>query len=234
MEFVLIHGAFHGAWCWERFIPELQDRGHTALAVDLPVSDPDAGSAEYASTVLDAMTALGEEPIVVGHSMGGVAVPLVAASRPISRMVFLAAFLPEPGASLADQRAREPIDSNIEIPNPEFTDLGDSVFTVGANTAVEMFYNDVPADISDWAVERLRPQAYKFMYEMTPLETWPAYESSYIVCAGDHAVSPDWGRQAARERLNVEPYEIEGGHSPFLSRPEQLADVLDAIARSAY
>lgn len=230
MEFVLVHGAYHGAWCWELLAPELEKRGHSVLTVDLPITDPKAGAAIYATTVLDAMSGLGDEPIVLGHSMGGVVVPLVAAARPVARMAFLAALLPVPGSTLGEQRAREPVDAIVELSAVEFTDLGDRVFEVGPYTARELFYHDAPTEIAEAAIRRLRPQAYLFMDEKAPLQAWPDCEAEYIVCSDDHAVNPAWGRQAASERLNVTAHEIEGGHSPFLTRPSQLADMLDDMA----
>ena len=67
------------------------------------------------------------------------------------------------------------------------------------------------------------------MGESSPLEAWPAVASRYIVCRDDHAMNADWGRRAARERLGVAPIEIDGGHSPFLTRPEELARVIASI-----
>ena len=85
-------------------------------------------------------------------------------------------------------------------------------------------------DLAAWAGVRLRPQAYDIFDEPSPLVAWPDVPASYIVCRDDHAVNPDWGRTAARERLGVEPIEIDGGHSPFLTRPTELASVLAALA----
>ena len=229
MEFVLVHGAYHGSWCWKLLVPELEMRGHRAVAVDLPISDPAAGSRVYAENVIESVSEL-EKPILVGHSMAGLLIPLVAASRPVGLMVFLAAFLPQPGSSLADQRAREPIDPPLDLNTAEFTNIGDGLFTVGPNTATEMFYQDVPGEITDWAIRQLRPQSYLFMNETTPLDKWPATSSAYIVCRDDHAISPDWERTAAQERLGVQAHEIDGSHSPFLTRPTELADLLHEIA----
>jgi pimeloyl-ACP methyl ester carboxylesterase len=229
VEFVLVHGAYHGSWCWNLLIPELEMRGNSAVAVDLPISDPAAGSGAYAENVVEAVSDM-EDPVLVGHSMGGLVIPLVAASRPVGLMVFLAAFLPQPGSSLADQRAREPIDPAVDFNTAEFTDIGDGLFTVGPNTATEMFYQDVPGEITDWAIHQLRPQSYLFMKETTPLTTWPDTPAAYIVCKDDHAINPDWERTAAQERLEVRAHEIEGGHSPFLTRPRELADLLHDIA----
>lgn len=226
MDFVLIHGAFHGAWCWDRLIPEIASRGDTALAVDLPIADPRAGAVHYARTVVDAISEL-NSPVVVAHSMSGVVLPLIADATPVAKMVFLAAFIPEPGSSLADQRSREPIDPDLA--EAEFTEIGDGVYTLGVATATEMFYQDATPELAQWAIDRLRPQAYRFMYEVTPLETWPAVDSAYILCRDDHAINPAWCRRAARDRLGITAHEVDGGHSPFLTRPAELADLLHEI-----
>ncbi len=114
----------------------------------------------------------------------------------------------------------------------EWTDLGDDVWMVGPRTATELFFSDVPRDLVAWAVARLRPQCYRVMQEPTPLDAWPAVPSSYIVCRDDRALNPDWARAVARDRLGVEPIEIDGGHSPFLSRPAELARLIDEAASS--
>ena len=229
MDIALVHGSYHGAWCWDLLRPELERLGHHVIAVDLPVSDPAFGASEYADVVVDALDGLAE-PILVGHSMGGLVIPLVAARRPVHRLVFLAAFLPSPGQSANDQRAIEPIDGRIAPTTAEWTDLGDDVWMVGPNTATEIFFHDAPAPIAEWATARLRPQAYRVVREVTPLESWPDVERQSIVCRDDRAINPDWVRTAARERLGVEAIEIDGGHSPFLTRPSELAAILHAIA----
>ena len=225
MDIVLVHGSYHGAWCWDLLVPELERRGHHTVAVDLPTADPAAGAAEYAKVVVDAIIS-GTEPVLVGHSMGGLVIPLVAAAHPVRRLVFLAAMLPSPGKSTNDQRKAEPIDGLVPPTTAEWSDLGDDVWMVGPNTATELFFHDAPPDIAAWAVARLRPQSYRVMNELTPLAAWPSVESDYIVCRDDHALNPAWGRTAARERLGIEAAEIDGSHSPFLTRPAELADSL--------
>ena len=104
MDFVLVHGSYHGGWCWELLVPELERLGHRAIAVDLPISEPRAGGQDYADAVVDAAAGLAE-PILVGHSMGGLVIPLVPAARPVRRLIFLAAFLPIPGVSINEPLA---------------------------------------------------------------------------------------------------------------------------------
>ena len=67
------------------------------------------------------------------------------------------------------------------------------------------------------------------MTEPTPLTAWPDVESRSIVCRDDRAINPAWVRAAARDRLGVEAVEISGGHSPFLTRPVELALALDQL-----
>jgi pimeloyl-ACP methyl ester carboxylesterase len=228
MDVALVHGSYHGAWCWDRLRPELEALGHRVITMDLPISVPGLGATDYAQTVIDALDG-SEAPVVVGHSMAGIVIPLVAARRPVHRLVFLAAFLPRPGQSLNDRRATEPLDGPVAPVTAEWTDLGDGVWMVGANTATEIFFQDASPDIAAWATARLRPQSYHVMDEVTPLVAWPDVQSRAIVCADDHALSADWFRAAARAELRTGAAEIAGGHSPFLTRPAELARLIDSL-----
>ncbi len=230
MDFVLVHGGYHGAWCWERLIPALERRGHRATAMDLPISDPAAGAAEYATTIREAMEGR-DDVVLVGHSMGGLSIPVAAAEGGVSRMVFLCAFVPRPGVSMNEIRKTEPVET-YELQTMEFTDLGDQVWEIGSNTATELFYHDASPEDAAWAIERLRPQCYRVLAEVTPLQAWPGVPSTVIVCGDDHAADPDWQRSVARDRFGVEAIELDGGHSPFLTRPVELAAVLSDLADS--
>ena len=222
MDIVLVHGAYHGAWCWERLVPELERLGHRAIAVDLPIDDPRAAAAAYADAVAGAIPD-GSRPVVVAHSMGGLVAPLVAERRPVRGLVFLAAFLPVPGVSANEQRRSEAIDPPASPTTAEWEDLGAGVWRIGPATATELFFHDLPPADAAWAIARLRPQAYGIFDEPSPLRAWPDVASAVIVCRDDRAINADWVRGAARERLRVEPVEIDGGHSPFLGRPAELA-----------
>jgi pimeloyl-ACP methyl ester carboxylesterase len=229
VDFVLVHGSYHGAWCWDLLVPELERLGHRAIAVDLPISEPNAGGQDYADAVVDASARLAE-PIVIGHSMSGLVIPLVPAARPVRRLVFLAAFLPIPGVSINAQRASGPIDGTTPPTTAEWTSLGDDVWMVGPNTARELFFHDASPEIAAWAAARLRPQGYHVMNEPSPLRRWPDVPVDVIACRDDRAINPEWVRTSARERLGVDAVEIDGGHSPFLTRPAELAALLDGLA----
>jgi pimeloyl-ACP methyl ester carboxylesterase len=232
VNIVLVHGSYVGAWIWDLVSPDLERRGHRVTAVDLPVSDPAAGAAAYAQTIIDSVDWT-EPPVVVGHSMSGLVVPLVAVERPVRRLIFVAAMLARPGVSATEQRQTEPIDPTTPPSTSQWTDLGEGLWSVGPDTATELFWQDAPPDVAGRAVARLRPQAYTVITETSPLTAWPAVPSAYIVCRDDRVMNPAWQRRAARERLGVEPVELDGGHSPMLSRPAELAEVLDGLARAS-
>jgi pimeloyl-ACP methyl ester carboxylesterase len=226
-DFALVHGAYHGAWCWDRVVAELETHGHRTVAMDLPSDDPTAGIDRYVATALDAMTELDDDVIVVGHSFGGLTIPAVAAARPVGRLVFLAAVLPRPGRSFMEVAAADP------PADPAFlvgaVDNGDGTSSFLPEHVERFFTHDAPADTA-WVGARLRPQAWTIGDDVYPLDVWPQVPSAYIVCRDDRVVLPDWQRRAARELLGVEPVELDGGHEPMVARPAELAAVLDQIA----
>jgi len=228
MDVVLVHGSYHGAWCWDRLRPALEAHGHRVTQVDLPISDPALGASEYTDVVAAAIPET-SEPVLVGHSMAGLVIPLVAERRRVRRLVFLAAFLAVPGVSANDQRTSEPIDGTVPPKTAEWTAVGDDVWMVGPNTATELFFHDATPEVAAWAVARLRAQSYQVSNEPSPLRRWPKVESAYVVCGDDRALNPAWARTAARDRLGVEPVEIDGSHSPFMTRPDELAALLEPL-----
>jgi len=116
VTFGLVHGAYHGSWCWERLTPELERQGHRVLTVELPTEDPQAGAAEYAAVALTAFGGAGDDLVVVGHSLGGLTIPLIAAARPVRRLIFVAGMLPRPGKSQEEVVSAEP---DMVLPGPE-------------------------------------------------------------------------------------------------------------------
>lgn len=230
--FGLVHGAGHGAWCWERLIPALEARGHRALAVDLPCEDPGAGCLRYAE-VVDAALPPADDLVLVGHSLGGLTIPLVAARRPVQALVFLCALIPQFGRSLAEQVADDPaIYHPVLREHPgRVTDPDGATWFRDEAAARDLFYHDCAPEDVHRAFARLRRQAAAPRRERCPLEAWPPGARAYVLCREDRAVSPAWSRRAAPARLGVRPLELDGGHSPFYSRPAELAALLDRLAR---
>jgi pimeloyl-ACP methyl ester carboxylesterase len=228
--FGLVHGGMHGAWCWEELIPELEARGHSALTVDLPIGDAAAGCREYAQAAARAFEPGPDDLVVVGHSMGGLTIPLIPALRPVSRLVYLCAILPTPGYSFLDYLAVEP---EIQLPAAmtERTVGADGLHRRTEEQAIAVFFHDAPHDIARRAVDRLRPQSQTPMTEKTPLRALPDVASTYILGADDRCINAAWVRAHIPSILGVAPLELPGSHSPFLARPAELADLLDSVVR---
>jgi pimeloyl-ACP methyl ester carboxylesterase len=222
--FVLIHGAWHGGWCWERLAAELRQRGHDSIAPDLPIEDGTATFNRYADAVLAEMPSGGEGVVVVGHSLGAMVVPLVAATRPVEAMVMLCGVVPNPRAMPWDD-APAMAAPGITAPMAK-TEDGGMYWPDGVSATAAMYGRCTPEDAA-WAFERLRVQNSGSLWDRPyPLDRLPAGRWLSIATSDDRMVLPDYVRHVARERLGVDALEIPGDHSPFLGDPSGLADTL--------
>jgi pimeloyl-ACP methyl ester carboxylesterase len=204
----------------------LEDRGHRVLTVDLPTEDPQAGANEYAEVAIEAFADADDDLVVVGHSLGGLTIPLIATRRPVSRLVYLCAMLPRPGRGHDDVAAVEPDMFGLWPAEPTtFTDeRGATRWYVDA--AARLFFSDCSRELAAWAASKLRGQCWKITQEVTPLQSQPAIPTTAVIGSHDPVISPTWSRRVTSSVLGVTPIELPCGHSPFLSMPEVLADTL--------
>ncbi len=206
--FALIHGGGGSAWDWHLVAPELSGRGHDPVAVNLPGEDDSAGWWEYADSVVQAVGDR-DDVVVVAHSLGGFTAPLVCARIQVDLLVLVAAMIPSPGELFADWWA------NTGYEEGRYEDV---------------FYHDVPPDLAAEARRRERDEAGKALEQPWPLEAWPETPTRYLLCRDDRMFPAAWARRHARERLGIEPDEMDGGHYVTLSRPRELAERLAAYA----
>ena len=228
--FVLVPGAWHGAWSWDLLVPELERRGHAALAVDLPCDDPRATFADYARVVCAAIPAGVDDAVLVGHSLGGHSVARAAAQRRVARAVYLCGLVPEVGRSMLDQaRDRDGMLLPAYLAGLGPTDADGRRVWVDEQVARDIMYPDCTGAVARWAFTQLRPQANAPYAEPCPPIDLRATPSTYVLATDDLLVEPAWSRRTAA-RLGADLVEIPGGHSPALARPAELADVLVAAA----
>ena len=224
--FGLVHGAYHGTWQWGQLVAELERRGQRCVCVDLPVDDPNCGVRDYAAAAAQAFEGI-EDLVVVGHSLGGRVIPFVAELLPVRELIFLA------GAVQAEVFGPVPAGPTLLISAADRSVGDDGLVRISGSAGERYFYHDVPPSLRAWACSQLRPQAERALAPERIPRLDPVPAVSYIVCADDRALSPAWQRAVAIETLHVRPHEIAGGHSPFLARPGELADLLVAIADGA-
>ncbi len=205
-RFVLVHGAWHGAWCFADVVRGLQLRGHEAIAVDLPCDQVGLTQHDYA-----ALVGPQEDAIVLGHSLGAQTVGLV----PARTRVYLGALLPVENAG--SEAFAEGFGGFVR-------DELDRSYWPDADTCATFMYPDCSRELSDWAFAQLRRQAR--------LNAMPApFGAGDVVLATmrDAAIDPAW-QVATGKRHGAHVIELDAGHSPFITQPYELAGVLDALA----
>lgn len=227
--FGLVHGSWQGAWVWGPLIEELKARGHDGIAADMPAHDVDAGAERYAETLVDALDGITNDVVLVGHSLGGLSIPLVPERRPVKALVFLAAGIPKPGMSYSAQVQAEPIREQAAFDQTDRDEHGCTILRY--DTALDVLYNACDPDVARWAADQLRYQAQKPMTEITPLTSWPDVPCEYIACHGDRIINAEWQVRAGPERFGKKALELFTDHSPMLSATSALADILVDIAR---
>jgi pimeloyl-ACP methyl ester carboxylesterase len=218
--YVLIHGAGDSGWAWHLLAAQLRERGHDVVAPDLPSEDDSAGFAAYADAVVEAIGRADARPrervfgrrdlVVVAHSLGGFTGPLVCARVPVDLLVLLTAMVPAPGERPGDWWAA----TGFHGPD------GDDV---------AVYLHDVPSDLAAEALARSRGQSGTPMDEPWPLDAWPDVPTRYLLCRDDRFFTPDFVRRMVRERLGIEPDEVDGSHCVMLSRPVELAEALEKL-----
>jgi pimeloyl-ACP methyl ester carboxylesterase len=234
-QFLLIHGACHGAWCWHKAIPELEKRGHRAQAIDVPGQGQDQtplGNVTLdtmADRVVTALTEIAGPVVLVGHSMAGMVISATAEKAPdrIKTLVFLCAFLPRDGESLlalGTTHSGEP----SRVRKNMIVDADHISGTIMLDKVRDLFYHDcTDADVA-YASARLRPQALGA--HSTPVhltqERFGRIPRVYVECTQDRALTIEKQRDMVAKSPPIDVRTLDSSHSPFLSMPDKLAATL--------
>jgi pimeloyl-ACP methyl ester carboxylesterase len=237
-EYVLVHGACHGAWCWDEVAARLRAKGHRVVTLDLPGHGRRAAEVRLASVesygraVANAMALEGiSRGVLVGHSMGGLVIPKAAelASARVAHLVFLAAVVVPDGGTLA-RTLMTPAGRAMMTGNAAAR--GDGTFLYPAEMAWARWMGDMPR--SDPRVSRaislLTPQSLRPFVEPVDLRVFYGMRvpTTYIRCLEDKAIVPAKAAECAG-RLGVTPVDMNCAHDAMLSQPDELAQILEKV-----
>jgi pimeloyl-ACP methyl ester carboxylesterase len=213
---VLVHGAFHGPWCFEPLVSELADRGIDVVAPELPLSSLSADAAAVVAA-LDEV----EGPVtLLGHSYGGAVVTVAGTHPAVARLVYLAAMAPDTGEGASGG----PAEIGAAFMEALRT-TDDGRMEVAPDRAVAVFYPDAEPERAEAFAARLRPGAAGGPDDVVDEAAWRTRPTAYVVCDADPILLPD-AQRAIAARTGATVREIAGDHSPFLTRPAELADLL--------
>jgi len=234
-RFVLVHGAFVGAWIWGPLADRLKANGHLAQAFDLPGLGDDRTPASKvtldacAARLCEVLAADSEPAIVVGNSMGGIIATQGAARSPerVAALVYVAAFWPKNGQSLLDltrlpEGANDQVQANVTI-------VGEPpVAIMSAAASRQALYASCSEEVAAWATQRQRPQLLPPF--VTPVSIPPgaldAISRYYVLCKRDRAIPPSLQRRMIAENVCADVIELDTDHTPQLSKTKELAEIL--------
>ncbi|GII59172.1 hypothetical protein Pth03_75610 [Planotetraspora thailandica] len=221
---LLVHGAYHRPWVWDRVIEQLPDVDvHT---VACPSSGSDLGALgtlqDDADTVAAAVAAIDGPVVVVAHSYAGsVVTEALAGADNVNRIVYLAAAMVDEGESLLGSAGGVP-PSWWLISKDEGPEGG--VIRVAEDEAKDVFYGDVDPELAAEAIEKLVPASYSSQTGPVSRAAWHTIPSTYIICTADNAIPP-FAQEAMAQRAK-RVHRLDSSHSPFLSMPSELAALL--------
>ena len=212
-EYLLVHGAWHGAWCWDGVRAHLPE----AVAIDLPSDHVEgAGFTDDVAAVRDALDGM-TDVVLCGHSYGGAVITEAGAHDNVRHLVYLCAFVPDVGETVMGLSGTPGLEPTTLTSG--MTVDGD-VLSVAPDVARQAFYGDC----DEQPVDRLVPHPLRAFGVEPAAAARRDTPSTYVVCTQDQAIQPDLQRQmAARCSTTVE---LEASHSPMLSMPERVAEIL--------
>jgi pimeloyl-ACP methyl ester carboxylesterase len=218
-DVVFVHGAWHHASCWDRVVEELARLGIESCAVELPLT----GLAGDVAVTREAIEAAGPGCVVVGHSYGGVVISSAAAGAPgVRRLVYVAAFLAEPDEDLFAHLAGGLL---VEA----LTFGADGTMSVRPDLAAAVFYGDADPQTAARLVGDLRPTALGGPPPEGTEPAWLGIPTTYVVCTEDRAIPVDAQRRMAVQAGEVVEWPTD--HSPFVTRPAAVAELVATYAR---
>jgi pimeloyl-ACP methyl ester carboxylesterase len=234
--FILIHGSWHSSWNWHRLIPMLEKAGHRAIAIDLPGMGRDKTPIQEVTMqttvnkICDLIDSIEGKVILVGHSKNGIMISQAAEYRPhkIEKLVYLAAYLIPNGKTQREYSVQDTqgwLKPYVTLHNDlQATTLHPAIYQEG-------LYHDCDENITNLAKLLLSHEPVES--GITPLQltdqNFGTVPKVYIECTQDRAVTPFIQKKMYTETVCDKIYSMDASHSPFFSKPGELADILCSL-----
>ena len=227
---LLVHGAWHGAWCWAALQQALDKRAIPSQAIDLPghgISPLPLGDLRSdAAAVVATLESLPSDTLLVGHSYGGAVISQAALqSDRVAHLMYIAAFALQPGESVNGFLKSAPR-HKVELGEIIVPSDGGAT-TLDSERAGALLYPGSTSAIQSANVRRLSPQPIATMTQEVEGSQEPAPESTYVLCNHDRAVHPEHQRIMAQRCSTI--IELDSDHSPFVDDPETIANIIEEI-----
>lgn len=235
-DFILVHGSWHGAWCWDKLVPLLENRGNRVTAPDLPGHGENRAPrarqtfAGYVDTVTAAVDRHRGKVVLAGHSAGGAVISQVAEARPhkIACLVYISGFMLADGQSILDVASNDK--GNEVLPASEFIEDGKAIILLPDKARIPLYLDCRDEDVT-WAIQQLVPESTEPVGAALSLSAagYGSIPRYYIECLEDRAISIGTQRAMISRQPVKRVMSMASGHSPFLSKPEELAEHLAGI-----
>ncbi len=234
---ILVPGAMHGSWTWDRVTPLLEAAGYRVIALDLPgmggdrkIAAADVTLADWGEYVAGVVCGVDGPVILAGHSRGGLVIGEAAERIPerIGGLIYVTAMIPLPGQTGMEAGRDPDVHPTIE--------QGDaargSLSTVPTDMAKAIFYNCCASEDAEWAIARLEPEPPEPLFTPATVswERWGQVPRGYIECRQDRTLSLNRQRRFQAAAPCDPVVELDTDHSPFLSAPGELAEAMVTIA----
>ena len=223
--YLLVHGAWHGAWCWQRVTDILDQRALAWSTLDLPSSGSDDPTIDMSRDVAALRRAASEcgPVVVVAHSYGGAVLAEAAPHvNELRGLVYLAALVPRPGQTASDVTREYGLRSALD----ETIRLDEGVLRLDPAPAALALYGDCDEATRLWAIGQVRTQTLASFRTPRTSENL-AVTSTYVICRRDQALLPEVQHEVAQRCDDI--VTIDSDHSPFLSHPHELCDLLESL-----
>lgn len=224
---LLVHGGHTGAWEWQTVMDELRRRGVQATAIDLPTRQQGATLADDEQAIRTELNKQSDSVVLVGHSYSGAVITAASANNAkVSHLVYVAAALPLEGQSVASALAGE-----LQSEDVPAEDADTDWLSMDADTARSTTYNDATEEEFESVRYQLGKFSYRALSEVPSGFGWKEHPSTFLICTLDQSFPPETQRRFAS--YTNEAVEVEAGHSPMLTKPRVVADVIAHAASSA-